>query len=145
MVDKEKVEKIKALDRAEAWDKEKARREAREKDRLNREENDRLILLKATERQVGKKRPMYLDKREIEVRQAIHVCTGNEQSLSPQSRLCVAADHPQNTQGNVPPQDCQQPSCAPAAAAAALLLQHRSGSDTTFPTPIFVWSFACPS
>lgn len=48
-----KMEKIKALDRAEAWHKEQARREAREKNRLNKEENDRLILLKAAERQVG--------------------------------------------------------------------------------------------
>lgn len=47
-----KVEKIRALDRAEAWDKEQARREAKEKNRLNKEENRRLIALKAAEREV---------------------------------------------------------------------------------------------
>lgn len=47
-----KVEKTRALDRAEAWEKEQAKREAREKNRLNKEENNRLILMKAAERQV---------------------------------------------------------------------------------------------
>ncbi len=47
------VEKIRAQDRAEAWVKEQARRDAREKNRLNKEENKRLILLKAAEQQVS--------------------------------------------------------------------------------------------
>lgn len=47
-----KVEKIRELDRAEAWGKEQAKREAREKNRLNKEENRRLILMKAAEWQV---------------------------------------------------------------------------------------------
>jgi len=51
------VEKIRALDRAEAWVKEQTRRDAREKNRLNKEENKRLILLKAAEQQVGGVQP----------------------------------------------------------------------------------------
>lgn len=47
-----KVEKNRELDRAEAWEKEQAKREEREKNRLNKEDNSRLMLMKAAERQV---------------------------------------------------------------------------------------------
>lgn len=49
-----KVEKLRALERAEAWTREQARREARANNRLNREENHRLISAKTAERQVLK-------------------------------------------------------------------------------------------
>eukprot|EP00903_Cladosiphon_okamuranus_P010408 g9845.t1 len=45
------VERIRQLDRAEAWKKEQAKREAREKNRLNKEDNRRLILMKVAERE----------------------------------------------------------------------------------------------
>ena len=47
------VEKVRELGRLEAWEKEQARRAAREENALNRRENDRLIAKKAAERKAS--------------------------------------------------------------------------------------------
>lgn len=46
------MERIHELDRTDAWEKEQTKREAREKNRLNRLENARLISVKRAEREV---------------------------------------------------------------------------------------------
>lgn len=54
------VEKVRELGRLEAWDKEQARRAAREENTFNREENDRLIAKKAAEHKARREEMYYI-------------------------------------------------------------------------------------